>query len=214
MQTRKHINNFDLIKDTLVFDSDDEFYFLQILKRKKENPDIGSNSQVIQTYYITSIEGLERRMPEIALLCDFHNARAYINLNRRSFEQMAYQSLKKTVDQIMNKDFYSVRRAYNSALGGANHEPKKSKKWVVDIDTKDRYEISLIEGVIVTCDPDSGGVSKTVAEIPTKNGIHLISTPFNVKQITNRCNELVEVRRLFEVPDIQKNNPTILYMPL
>ena len=46
------------IKDLLVFESADDFYFLQILQRKKENPQLGSNSRVIKNYYITSTQYL------------------------------------------------------------------------------------------------------------------------------------------------------------
>ncbi len=41
------INNIEIIKSLLKFESPDEFYFLQIIKRKKDNPEIGSNSLVI-----------------------------------------------------------------------------------------------------------------------------------------------------------------------
>jgi hypothetical protein len=38
------VDNFEIIKSLLQFDSEDDFYHLQILKRKKENPELGSNS--------------------------------------------------------------------------------------------------------------------------------------------------------------------------
>lgn len=54
------VDNFDLIKSLLKFETEGVFYFLQILQRKKENPNIGSNSNVISTYYIKSINHLMR----------------------------------------------------------------------------------------------------------------------------------------------------------
>lgn len=33
------IDNFNLIKPFLKFDSEDDFYYLQILRRRKDNPD-------------------------------------------------------------------------------------------------------------------------------------------------------------------------------
>jgi hypothetical protein len=50
------VNNFRQITQLLKFDSEDDFYHLQILKRKKENPELGSNSYVIRTYCIRSKE--------------------------------------------------------------------------------------------------------------------------------------------------------------
>ena len=52
------INNIEIIKTLLEFNSQDEFYHLQVLKRKKENPELGSNSYVVKTYYVGSIEYL------------------------------------------------------------------------------------------------------------------------------------------------------------
>ena len=111
------IDNTELIKSLLQFNSEDEFYHLQIIKRKKEHSELGSNSCVVKTYYISSIEYLDRNISEIKALCDHHNARACINLNRRSFEKIAYQMLMKITGQIMNRDFKSVRKSYESVCG-------------------------------------------------------------------------------------------------
>ena len=99
------INNFEQIKNLLHFENEDIFYHLQILKRKKENPEIGRNSYLIKTYYVTSNEYLDKVKDEIINLCDFNKARAYINLNPRSFEKTAFNTLKKISDIIMNKDY-------------------------------------------------------------------------------------------------------------
>ena len=68
-----------------MFESSDDFYFLQILKRKKEHPDLGSNSITVHTYYVNSLEHFKNIEKEVINLCEFHNARAYINLNKRSY---------------------------------------------------------------------------------------------------------------------------------
>ena len=94
-------DNFEQIEKLLIFDSEDDFYHLQILKRKKENPDIGSNSYVVRTYCIRSKESLMEKRTEITEMCNTHNARAYINLSPRSFEKMAFHTLKKISDIIM-----------------------------------------------------------------------------------------------------------------
>lgn len=51
------INNFDkFINLGLLEFKEGEFYFLQILQRRKENPNIHGNSKVIKTYYIDNLE--------------------------------------------------------------------------------------------------------------------------------------------------------------
>jgi len=189
------MNNFGLIVPLLRFDSDDDFYFVQLHMRKKEHIELGSKSYVIKSYYITSIEHLEERMEEMIKICDMFDARAYINLNRRSFEKLTYQLLKKLSDKILNKDFATICRAYNSVCGEFSNEP--NKKWVVDIDGDSG--LSPIIDAINNCNPT--GYNKIFGIIPTKNGQHIISQPFNIE----------EFKKSYPNIDIQKNNPTLLY---
>jgi hypothetical protein len=197
------IDNFEQIKNMLVFESEDDFYHLQILKRKKENPELGSNSYTIKTYYVTSVEYLESKKAEIINLCQFNNARACINLNPRSFESVAFHTLRKVTDIIMNKDFKSVRKAYESVCG--TYGTGKNKSWIVDIDMQDMNVVNRIAKLIDMLQPVTDD-SKVKAVLPTKNGYHLITSPFNAFEF----NKYMSLQG--DVPDLHKNNPTILYI--
>ena len=75
------VNNFEQIKVQLAFPSEDSFYFLQVIQRKKDNPGIkGANnsSRLIRAYYITSIEHLEREKEEIILLTNYYTCEIFI----------------------------------------------------------------------------------------------------------------------------------------
>lgn len=189
------MNNIELIKQILEFNSEDDFYHLQIIKRKKEHPELGSSNYIVKTYYITSFNYLDFKMPEIINLCEFHDARAMINLNRRSFEKLAFQMLKKTTDCILNKDFKSVRKAYESVCGEFSNET--NKKWVVDIDTKDLDFVNQMAKEIALLSQNWN-----YATIPTKNGYHIISHPFRLDTFKEKYPEI----------EVHKNNPTILYV--
>ena len=199
------INNFQQISKLLQFRSDDDFYHLQIIKRKKDHPDIGSNSLVIKTYYIKSEDHLAKVEPEIIALCNFHGARACINLNRRSFEKMAFHTLKKVTDQIMNKDFKSVRKAYESVCGAYANE--SNKKWIIDIDNISidgfNHQAGMIQlrSRIIELQIEAGHL-QSMNFIRTKSGIHIISAPFNLQKF----------REEFPDIDVHKDNPTILYI--
>lgn len=193
------VNNIEYIIPLLSFD-EDAFYHLQIIKRKKEHKELGSNSYVVKTYYISSEEYLRLKMPEIIAICDFHNARACLNLNRRSFEKMAYHLMRKVCDQIMNRDFRSARKAFESVCGAYSDEP--NKKWIIDIDEKDLKKISIIQNDIKNCEPNRRE-DKTLAILETKNGYHLITSPFR----------LDEFKVIHQDIDVHKDNPTILYIP-
>ncbi len=193
------INNLELIKPLLSFPDTDTFYHLQVLKRKKEHPNLGSNSYCVKTYYIRSIEYLDNKIPEIISLCNFHDARACINLNSRSFVRIAFQMLRKITDQIMSKDFKAARKAYESVVGTYSNET--NKKWIIDIDRKDggahgNWMREKLKSLKPNC-----GEDKVYAVLPTKNGYHLITSPFNIQEA-----------RVFLSEDIHKDNPTILYI--
>ncbi len=191
-------NNFEQIKKLLTFESEDDFYHLQILKRKKEHPDLGSNSYVVKTYYIKSLESLDFYKDEIICLCEFHNARACINLNKRSFEKASFHTLKKITDQIMNKDYKSTRNAYNSVCGAVSNAGKDGKRWIIDVDIPFEdglHEIGRLKRKLPT--------DVYVTSLETKNGWHMITKPFNLQ----------EYREVIGEHDLHKNNPTILYIP-
>lgn len=193
-------NNLEIIKPLLLFESEDDFYFLQILQRKKENDELGSNSRVIKNYSITSITHLEKHYPEIISLCQKFNARAMLRLNKRSFEKTAFHTLINISNNMMNRDFVNVNRCYDRACG-QNHNDK-NKKWILDVDSKD-LDVKRLITAVQFCDPEQG-TEKHYCVIPSKNGYHLLTKPFNIEQFKNM--------RLPEI-DIQKDNPVNLYFP-
>lgn len=196
------VDNIDLVKEHLHFRSEDDFYYLQILQRKKENINIGSNSRVIKNYYITSVEYLCERYDEIRGLCDVFKARAMLRLNRRSFEKVGFQSLTNLSNTMSNREYKHIGKCYDRACGMVHNEYEK--KWIVDIDGDDVQYIKHIRYVI----NQTGGV--VMLEVPTKNGIHLVTSPFyivdykeNLKIFNLECLDL----------DIHKDNPINLYIP-
>jgi hypothetical protein len=193
------IDVFEQIKELLVFDSSDDFYYLQILQRKKDNPGIGSNSRAIKNYYIGSIEYLERRYDEIKALCNQFNARAMLRLNKRSYSKVAFKTMQNIANSMANGEYSFIKKSYDRACGNGHSD--KTKKWIIDIDGEVNDErlsdmIHFIEG----CRPDG---NKLVAKLPTKNGIHLITTPFDLQDFKNKYPEI----------DIHKDNPINLYVP-
>lgn len=58
------VDNFDLIEEFLKFESEDDFYFLQVIQRKKDGNETGrgnNGARLIKAYYIHSIEHLEEK---------------------------------------------------------------------------------------------------------------------------------------------------------
>jgi len=192
------INNLEQIKPFLEFDSEDEFYYLQIIRRRKDNPHLKGNHNVISHYYIKSIEDLEQKMEEIIGICDGANARAYIYLNRRSFKRCLKEYNYKAAKQELNNHIPIVSQTYHSVMGKFSSE--ENKLWIVDVDDIDVGDGPVISDFLDTLYPR--GVRKTQAVLKTKNGFHLITKGFN----------LGDFRKRYKDVDVKKDGPTILYI--
>jgi hypothetical protein len=195
------IDNYKIIKPLLDFSDNSKFYFLQIIQRRKENPGIPANNRVIKNYFINNLEYLERKWDEIKGLCEFFNARAMLRLNRRSYETIAYKNLQKLAEIMEQKFFKEVKSAFAKVCGTCHAE--KEKTWIVDIDEKlDNEGFLILQADINRCQPEGDKIKLIV---PSLNGFHLITSPFNVKQFRDESTEFGSV-------DIQKDNPTNLYI--
>jgi len=190
------IDNINKILPFLKFESEDDFYYLQILQRKKENPQIGSNSKVIKNYYITSEEYLLNYYDEIKKLCEVFNARASIRLNKRSFEKVGFKAMSNIANTMMNREYKFLKASYDRACGLGHNDPEK--KWILDIDEK---EISpLVIPFINSIEPVG---EKIYRAIESKSGFHLITKPFNLQEFSKEYPEI----------EVHKDNPTNLYIP-
>ena len=179
--------------------------------RKKDLPEHkrakNNNSRCIKTYYIKNIEYLEEKKEEIIKLCHLFTARAYINLNRKSFKKASLQLIAEITNRIINHQDDYIYRAYESVVGEKDVNVGE-KRWIIDIDTKDMDIVLDTAKEICKCNSAYGTdqpkeFKNIIAYIPTVNGWHIITQAFNLKQI--------EPFRCTNPFDVQKNNPTLLY---
>ena len=193
------IDNFKLIKSLLEFPNDDIYYHLQILRRGKDHPELPAANRVIKPYFICSLESLDYVEDEIKKLCEFFGARAYINLAPKSIKKTTMLQLKYLAQRAYEGDFKKIWKSWNTCAGEIKGE---EPRWVVDIDTyMDYYESEAFMDFINNyIEPFNSNV-KCLEWIPTKNGYHLITTPFNLQQFKEKYPDI----------DVHKNNPTLLY---
>lgn len=204
-------DNFSQIAELLDFSETNTFYFVQVLKRRKENPDMPTGVRVVSCYYLYSAADLEKLRPKIVEDCTKYNARAYINLNRLDLQKVAMHTLKQIVDYVIVGDFKSVKNAYATACG--SHHSEKQKRWVIDIDEDFLDRKDEIRLIVEKLHAEIGNSYKILAEIPTKSGVHLISNPFNMEKFKNIISERATSSEdpLLKI-DVQKNSPTVLYI--
>ncbi len=202
----KAIDNFGVIRKILRFPTEDSFYFLQVLKRRKDNPDLEKDMVHLADFYIYSLEDYDRLMDRVINLCQSENARAYLRLNVRDSKKTAMMTLKKIVDYISTENYKAVKKAYASCTGEYHSDPDKT--WIVDIDNVSIDSFNHSEEQIkirqlITDLQIEAGKEPMMQFIPTRSGVHIITRPFNLQKFKSEFPDI----------DIHKDNPTILFCP-
>ena len=192
------INNFALIAEALRFDSDDDFYFLQILQRKKDNPAFPQNNRLVRSYVIRSLDYFRHIEPEVKAICEAVTARAYISLNRRSFKKCTIAALTELATIIRSDQYVHLPALFTSVAGSVNADPQKT--WVIDIDTADEAVAAEVADFIDRLEP-TAVERKLKLVVPTLHGKHLITSPFHLQKFKMRFPDI----------DVHKDNPTLLY---
>ena len=194
------INNIELIKPLLNFENEGDFYMLYVLKRKKDQPegerDNHQSVRTLRSYCINSIEQLEKKYDEIQLLCETFKARAYIHVQKQNHKDVSLNMMVALAQRIQYGN-HQQQSLFDSVVGQLK---TYEKRWIVDIDSKDFDYVESVYDFINELRPEG---NKVATVIPTKNGVHLITERFDVKTFSDRYPEI----------DIQKKNPTLLYLP-
>lgn len=199
------VDNFEKLNSILEFESEDDFYMLQVMKRRKENPEMDKNSVALKTVYLHRKDQLLELKNDLVELADKKNARIYLNPNRKSFKKCTLACLKEFADRISNENFYKPYKIFDSVAGAAG---SKNAIWVIDIDwdevTEQFGDIERSVFVNDVCEfinslkPDIENKVKLVNE--TKNGTHILTSPFNMYDFMQR----------YKI-QVHKNNPTLVY---
>ena len=194
------IDNIKEIKELLNFSDKNDFYMLYVFKRKKDQPegerDNHQSVRTIKTYCIDSIEHLDKRYDEIKQLCEMFKARAYIHVQKQNHNDVSLDMLALLAERIKN-GVKNQKGLFDSVVGQIKTQ---EKRWIVDIDTKDFKTLVKVGDFIDNLRPIG---NKVITTIPTKNGFHLITERFDVKTFSEKYPDV----------DIQKKNPTLLYLP-
>ena len=202
----KSVDNISLIRQYLEFSNDkDLIYYIQILARRKDNPGMKGDNRTLKFYTVDSLEAYDKVAESVKRHCEFERARGYIHLTPRSKKNIAVRTLQDIANNIAMGQFDAVKNSYSSCLG-RYPAPRAQRKWVVDLDfPSDEYLTSILK-ILFEVEPVD--LQRLLIRVPTKNGIHLITVPFNRQRFIQLCRESNT-----NIPDIHDNNPTVLYIP-
>lgn len=208
-------NNFKVIRDFLVTQFSrlsgceysakvDTFYNVVLIGRKKDNPLVIGK---VKSYTINTIYDLDAYQQEIITICDALKVRAYISVNGKSHKQVTLNAMVEYTNNIAQDCFNNSHGIYDSAV--AKFTDRTKQLWIIDVDKDDSFDKSVDEltdlyiKTIESCKP----YKKIVAVIPTKNGKHIITHPFDSSDFFLKISKSVK----FESDFIKKNDMTLLY---
>lgn len=192
------IDNTELIREKLDFSIPNDFYFVEIIKRRKENPDMEKREDIIDMFEIHSLKSFDKHIDEMKEIARNNNARIYLKLNRRNKKKVALELLRELSYRIANDD-YNVRNLYHSILG--KYSSDKNKKWILDVDNSSLDLVSIctrLQELYI----ESKRYDSEMFVIPTLNGNHIICSPFDVSKFKWLAENNIE---------IHKDNGTILF---
>lgn len=204
-------NNLQEVIKYMLFPKHEVIYHVFVVQRKKDGAQTaGCNNRArsIKSYYVTSVEYLLNKMPEIIKLCEEFNARAYINLCRKTAQDIALTNLTILADRIKRGDFQNLHHVYDTAVGKTSAE-KGFKYWILDIDAEDMENVEKIKEIANSC--MSGNDVNVFGRIPSKHGCHLLCRPFNKKEFEEKMTREIGARNWGEF--IHDQAITNLYIP-
>jgi hypothetical protein len=127
-------------------------------------------------------------------------ARAYIHVQKQNHRDVSLNMMVELAQRIQNGQ-HNQNGLFDSVVGQIKTQ---EKRWIVDVDMKSEEALLRIMKLVNKCRPEGNKIYST---IPTKNGYHLITGRFDVMEF----NKIMSLQG--DVPDIQKKNPTLLYLP-
>lgn len=123
------MDRLELLKPLIKFNKD-EFVFVQIFQRRKDNPNLELSVKRLKSYSFYSWEELEEQLPRIQEICDLNNARAYIRLNKQNSVDVSLRCISEMTDNVRFGNAHKNKGVWDSVSG------KNGSKdwWVLDLD--------------------------------------------------------------------------------
>lgn len=157
-QRRKVVDNFDMVKKYMTFDTPNDVYFVQVIKRWKDKPGADqwkasgkakgsyhSGAEYLDYYLIHSEKELEDVRKEIIKSANNSNARAYISINSRD-EKQSNDYIKKFKARFTDHNDPRYKNAepiiYGMAKSGEAWKDVRLKV-LLDIDTTRDSEVTI-----------------------------------------------------------------------
>lgn len=211
------IDNFDRIKQLMDYKADgDTLYFVEIMRRKKDNPYMGGSRDFVKQYYFKSMQEFESSEDEIKSICQRHNARAYIYINARS-AAMVDKWTSINMSRFKRHPSMGDKYQWNAkslAAGRSLDEPDRPLCFV-DIDSSDMNDIKTAMKII-----RDAGIKPLYAYRSINNGLHIIlpnkddAKKLDFSPINGNLNGLSQFAKNNAKVSVEIDKPVLLYASL
>ena len=200
------IDNFDAIREHLRFDKPGDIYVVHVMFRVKDLRNDADKQmylsheetqRLIKTYYVDSLEYFDRKRPAMIDLANQNKARVYFTMTCKNRITCNRIIAKKIIDEIDNPNV-RYDHLIRSAVCGCHISDYKW--WTLDVDNDTVVTVKSWDGESWNADETLNLMSikdmvksemaklvdetKTrsgseIFEVPTKNGCHIMTPPFN-----------------------------------
>lgn len=200
-KTSRIIDNFAEVRKHLRFDNPGDIYVAHVMFRVKDLRSEGGKdcylshddtTRLIKTYYVDSLEYYDKKKPAMIDLAENNHARVYIAMTRKNRLTCNRVILKKLVDEVDNPNVRYDHLIRSSVCGCHISE---YKWWTLDVDNNtmvqdpehspgcEVYLMDIRDKVIADMaklvDETKTRSGSEIFTVPTKNGCHIMTPPFN-----------------------------------
>ena len=211
------IDNFQNVREIMNFaNPGDTLYFVELIKRKKDNPDMLDSRQFVKQFYFKDENEFNNAEGTIKTLCQQLGARAYIYLNARS-KAMVDKYTKIYTDRFAKNRRMAQHFGNNpmAFAAGRSFDAPDRPLCFVDIDSDDFKDISLAMKII-----QDAGIKPLFAYRSMNNGLHVIlpnkddAKKLDFTPINGNLNGLSQFYKNNAKVSVEIDKPTLLYASL
>lgn len=195
-------NNFYFLSYYFDLLSYNEFLFISIIQRKKDGNDIPSKNsdyRTIKIFTISSYNELLAYKDKIVSLCKKLNARAYVNLEKRNYNEIALHCASECINLVQNNCANNILKVVQSCCA-KYRATKADKYYVLDIDVTDTGVLQQAINLVEEC---KGNI---LTILDTVNGHHVVCSVFN----REKYYQLLHMKNL-DFIEVKSNSPVLLY---
>ena len=175
------LDNYNELSPFIKFTDPDIFYFLQVLKRKKDNPEMKRSTIKVYSKFITRQDTFDRAYKDVKLICDTDNARAYLSIVPRSLEKFTKECCLEDTRRVCSGSLDATYKMPDEIALISKVVKKDQNIWLLDVD-------SGVDEVLEYLKTKKELIF--LGQVETFSGAHVFCKPFNYVDVFGNLEKL------------------------